>query len=84
MGAFDPSKDKVLKSWRSEDTGLIISINQYGEGQPKVQIGPRIILRKDGKETQVRSGRLSMEDLMWFYDIIDEVRDALTELTQPF
>mgnify|MGYP001218825131 FL=1 len=84
MAAFDPSKDKVLKSWRSEDTGLIISINQYGEGQPKVQIGPRIILRKDGKETQVRSGRLSMEDLMWFYDIIDEVRDALTELTQPF
>ncbi|MDD2315989.1 MAG: hypothetical protein PHD57_01440 [Desulfobacterales bacterium] len=83
MAAFDPSKDKVLKSWRSEDTGLIISINQYGEGQPKVQIGPRIILRKDGKETQVRSGRLSMEDLMWFYDIIDEVRDALTELTQP-
>jgi DNA repair exonuclease SbcCD nuclease subunit len=84
MAAFDPSKDKVLKSWRSEDTGLVISINQYGEGQPKVQIGPRIILRKDGKETQVRSGRLSMEDLMWFYDIIDEVRDALTELTQPF
>jgi len=84
MAAFDPSKDKVLKSWRSEDTGLIISINQYGEGQPKVQIGPRIILRKDGKETQVRSGRLSMEDLMWFYDIIDEVRDELTELTQPF
>jgi DNA repair exonuclease SbcCD nuclease subunit len=84
MAAFDPSKDKVLKSWRSEDSGLVISINQYNEGQPKVQIGPRIILRKDGKETQVRAGRLSMEDLMWFYEIIDEVRDALADLTKPF
>jgi len=83
MPPFDPSKDKVLKSWRCEDSGLVISINQYGEGQPKVQIGPRIILRKDGKETQVRAGRLSMEDLMWFYDIIDEVKDALFEVTRP-
>jgi len=25
--AFDPDKDKVLKAWKCEETGLIISIN---------------------------------------------------------
>ena len=38
--AFDPDKDKVLKAWKCEETGLIISINQYDKGQPKLQIGP--------------------------------------------
>ena len=37
---FDPDKDKMLKQWKCEDTGLMISINQYGDGQPKLQIGP--------------------------------------------
>ena len=81
--AFDPEKDKLLKQWRCEETGLVISINQYGDGEPKVQIGPRIVIRKDGKESQRRGGRLSMEDLMWFYDIIDEVKDELSRLAVP-
>ncbi len=81
---FDPSKDKVLKTWKCEETGLIISINQYGEGEPKVQIGPRILLKKDGTErTPAKAGRLSIEDMMWLYDIIDEVKDELAELSGP-
>ncbi len=47
---FDPSKDKMLKQWKCQETGLVVSINQYGEGEPKVQIGPRILLKKDGSE----------------------------------
>ena len=47
---YDPSKDKVLKTWRCEETGLVVSINRYGEGEPKVQIGPRIVIKKDGGE----------------------------------
>ena len=46
--AFDSEKDKILKQWRSEETGLVISINRYAEGEAKVQIGPRIFIKKDG------------------------------------
>ena len=80
---FDPEKDKVLKTWRSEETGLLVTINRYGEGEAKVQIGPRIFVRKDGKESQRKAGRLTIEDLQWIYDIIDEVKEELTQLVEP-
>ena len=84
MAGYDPEKDKVLKKWQNEQTGLIVSINQYGEGEPKVQIGPRILKKKDGTDrAPAKAGRLSMEDVMWFYDIIDEVKDELTEHVNP-
>jgi hypothetical protein len=81
--AFDPDKDKILKKWRCEETGLVVSINQYDNGEPKLQIGPRVITKKDGGEIQRKAGRLTMEDLMWFYDIIDVVKEELSKLTPP-
>lgn len=81
--AFDASKDKVLKQWRCDETGLVVSINRYGEGDAKVQIGPRIVIKKDGGESQRRAGRMTIEDLSWLYDIIDEVKEELLQLTIP-
>jgi len=81
--AYEPDKDKVLKSWRSEETGLVISINQYADSDPKVQIGPRIFVRKDGAESQRKAGRLSLEDLSFLYEIIDELKEELNNLTAP-
>jgi hypothetical protein len=82
--AYDPGMDKVLKTWKCNETGLVVSINQYGTGEAKVQIGPRILLKKDGTDrAPVKAGRLTIEDLMWFYDIIDEVKDELTNLAKP-
>ena len=82
--AFDPEKDKILKKWKCADTGLIISINQYGNGRPKLQIGPRILKKQDGSDrAPVKAGRLTVEDLLWFYDVIDEVKDELMRLAQP-
>ena len=81
---YDPEKDKTLKKWKSEQTGLLVSINQYGNGEPKVQIGPRILLKKDGTErAPAKAGRLTIEDLMWLYDIIDEVKEEMTRLARP-
>lgn len=80
---FDQEKDKILKKWKCEETGLIVSINQYENGEPKLQIGPRIFVKKDGNESQRRAGRMTIEDLLWFYDIIDEVKDDLQKLTLP-
>ena len=82
--AFDPEKDKTLKKWKCEETGLVVSINQYDKSRPKVQIGPRILKKLDGSDrAPSKAGRLSIEDLMWFYDIIDEVKDELTRLVKP-
>ena len=81
---YEADKDVVLKKWKCDETGLVVSINQYGESEPKVQIGPRILLKKDGSErAPVKAGRLTIEDLMWFYDIIDEVKEELSGLDRP-
>ncbi|MBW1899702.1 MAG: hypothetical protein JRI61_11670 [Deltaproteobacteria bacterium] len=81
---FDPDKDKMLKQWKCEETGLLISINQYGDAQPKVQIGPRILKKKDGTDrAPSKAGRLTVEDMEFFYDIIDEVKDELEKLARP-
>ncbi len=82
--AYDPDMDKVLMKWKCEETGLVVSINRYGEGEAKLQIGPRILLKKDGTErAPMKAGRLTIEDLLWFYDIIDEVKDELTKHATP-
>jgi len=80
---FDPAMDKMLNQWKNEETGLVISINQYGDGEPKLQIGPRVFIKQDGNESQRKAGRLSIEDLIWFYEIIDEVKEELSKLAGP-
>jgi hypothetical protein len=82
--AYEPEKDKVLKKWKSEDTGLVLSINKYGDGEAKLQIGPRILKKKDGTDgAPVKAVRLSVEDVMWLYDLLDEIKDDLARLATP-
>ncbi len=84
MAGYDPDKDKQLKLWKCEETGLMISINRYGEGEPKLQVGPRILKKKDGTDrAPSKAGRLSIEDIMWLYDNIDEIKDELSSLVTP-
>ncbi len=81
---YDPNKDKTIKQWHSEETGLVVSINQYDGGEAKLQIGPRILKRKDGSDrAPVKAGRLTVEDVLWLYDTIDEIKDELTDLAGP-
>ncbi len=74
---FDSDKDELLKEWRCQDTGLVVSIRSYNKGEAKVQIGPRILVKKDGSESFMKSGRLTLEDIMWMETIIPEVKEAL-------
>jgi len=61
----------------------VVTINQYADAQPKVQIGPRVFQRKDGTTSQRKAGRLAMEDLLWLYEIIDEVKEDLSRRVKP-
>ncbi len=78
--AYDASKDQVLETWENEETGLQITINRYGEGDPKLQIGPRIYTRKDGKKSSTKAGRLTIDDVLWLDEILEEVADKMKEL----
>ena len=81
---YDPELDKILKQWKCAETGLMVSINQYGTGEPKVQIGPRILKKRDGTDrAPAKAGRLTIEDLLWLYDVIDEIRDEMSRLAGP-
>jgi hypothetical protein len=80
---FEPEKDKIIKKWVSEKTGLQVSINRYDEGEAKVQIGPRIFKRKDGSEVQRKAGRLTIEDIGWLYDIFEALKNELEDLVGP-
>ena len=81
---YDPSLDETIKKWRCQETGLTVSIQRYNAGEAKVQIGPRILLKKDGTErAPAKAGRLTIEDVLWLYDIIDEVKDDLSDLSGP-
>ena len=84
MAGYDPEQDKKIAEWKNEETGLILSIMQYGKGEPKLQVGPRILKKKDGSDrAPMKAGRLSVEDVMWLYDIIDEVKDELSDMVGP-
>jgi hypothetical protein len=81
---YEPDKDELIKQWRCDETGLVISIQRYAGGEPKLQIGPRILKKKDGSErAPAKAGRLTIEDVLWLYDIIDDVKHELSDLAGP-
>ena len=84
MAGYDAEKDKKLKEWKCEETGLRVSIHKYDKAEEKVQIGPRVLKKKDGTDRNpTKAGRFSIEDIMWLYDIIDEVKEELSNLVGP-
>ena len=75
--AYDATKDQVLDSWENEETGLQISINRYGDGEPKLQIGPRSYIKKDGSKGATKTGRLSMADVLWLEEVLEVVKNKM-------
>ena len=75
--AYDPSKDQVLETWENEETGLIVSINQYGDGEPKLQIGPRNYTKRDGTTATTKAGRLAIDDVLWLGEVLEEVKEKM-------
>ncbi|MDY7036011.1 MAG: hypothetical protein SV375_07600 [Thermodesulfobacteriota bacterium] len=77
--AYDPTRNQVLKTWENDETGLNISINRYGDGEPKLQIGPRSYTKKDGTVTMTRAGRLSIDDILWLSEVLEDVKEKFNE-----
>lgn len=64
MGAYDSNLDKVVAEYVHED-GLTIQMLQYGDSEPKIKIGPRIV---NGKPTRI--GRLTQQEAEWTSQIL--------------
>lgn len=75
--AYDPSKDQVLETWENEETGLVLSINRYGDGEPKLQIGPRSYTKRDGSKATTKAGRLAIDDVLWLSEVLDDVKGKM-------
>ncbi|MCP4725607.1 MAG: hypothetical protein GY863_11250 [bacterium] len=76
---YDANMDKTLENWENEETGLNLSICQYGEGEIKLQVGPRSYVKKDGTKKTTKAGRLTIDDVLWLNDVIEEVKDKMNE-----
>ena len=77
--AYDPTKNQVLEAWENGETGLNVSINRYGDGEPKFQIGPRAYKKRDGTQSTIKPGRLSIDDVLWLSDILEEVKEKMND-----
>ena len=76
---YDASMDKILANWENDETGLLVTINRYGESEPKLQIGPRTYTKKDGSKSTRKAGRLTIDDVLWLNDILEDVKEKMNE-----
>lgn len=74
---YEPEKDHMLATWENEKTGLTVSIYRYGEGDPKLQIGPRTFTKRDGTKSASKAGRLTVDDVVWLGEILEEVTQKM-------
>ena len=74
---FNPAHDKKLRNWSFTETGLQISISKYREGNPKLQIGPRFVLKKDKTTSLCRAGRLTLVETKWLSSMMEEIIQEL-------
>jgi len=82
--AFDKSKDKVIQEWEldnGDDKKLMVSVMSYNDGEPKLQIGPRTYLKRNGGVGYGKSGRLTMDEVNFVSNIINQLTNVnlLTE-----
>ena len=75
--AYDSNKDRVLETWENSETGLNVSIYRYGDGDPKLQIGPRTYTKRDGAKGATKAGRLTIDDLLWIDEIMEDVKEKM-------
>jgi hypothetical protein len=79
--AFDESKDKVLGSWTikgDDDSTIEVAVCQYNGGPIKVQIGPRLVEKKNGEAMRLKAGRLTMSEYAKLVALDPKIQKAAT------
>jgi hypothetical protein len=79
--AYNKGLDKVLYMANIDgenDTTLKVSVFSYNGGEPKLQIGPRVYIKRDGEEGFRKAGRLSEGEVEKLVDVLPAVNAYLS------
>ena len=78
--AYEESKDKLIKLFelKQEKSSLLCSIFSYDGGELKIGL-TRSYEKKDGTVGYSSSGRLSIDDMMFLRENIDEIITIMKE-----
>ena len=79
--AFDNNKDKILKAWEitGENDILRVGVYSYNGNEAKLQIGPRVVIKKDGSDGFRKAGRLTLEEVRVLKDLMADIEATLVK-----
>jgi len=77
---YNPDKDRLIKTFTLERDGgsLDFQIFSYNEQAPKLQVS-RSFTRRDGTTDYGKGGRLSLDEVVFLKDNINEIIIAMEE-----
>lgn len=76
--AYDDSKDRLVQLFELKDGkgALLVSLMSYNKATPKLQI-TRSYEKKDETMGYGKMGRLTLEEMKWFKENIDEIIEVM-------
>ena len=79
--AYNKDLDKVLWEGRiegdTEGKALMVSVHSYNGGDAKLQIGPRVYVKRDGSDGFGKAGRLSLEEGVALANMLPNAFEAM-------
>jgi len=84
--AFNKALDREVRGWvigDPDDKHLRVSVMSYNGGEMKLQIGPRVYIRKDGREGFGKAGRLTLNEVKALTDLAPEIEGILSGAALP-
>jgi len=81
--AYDPTKDKVLKTWRISVTDketAIVSVASYNNGDPKIAISTTEIEKENGEMVHGRIKRWGWGEALKLREALDEAIEIMDKL----
>jgi len=76
---YDEDLDVELFQGNIEtDNGVLrVSVWSYNQGDPKLQIGPRVYTKKDGNEGYRKAGRITAEEFEQLLDMTNDIQEHM-------
>ena len=83
--AYSKAKDVELAKWEIEGDDnkvLEVSVYSYNGGEPKLQIGPRTYVKKDGSKAFGKAGRMTASEVAALAGLLVSVVEAMDKAVE--
>ena len=79
MARFDRSKDVCVfeRTIASDEKTLKVCVMSYNGGEPKLQIGPRTYVKRDGSTGYAKAGRMTLHEVKEIGDMMPEIEGVM-------